>query len=53
MYSKNESLMTVESFSQARDDEISTRNSIIDDSDDEMVNADDNNNCGRWVVSSG
>jgi hypothetical protein len=53
MYSTKKSLMTVEGFSQARDDEISTHNSIMDDGDDRMLNADDDNHCGRGVVSSG
>jgi hypothetical protein len=33
---------------------MSIRNSMIDDSDDNMMNADDDDNhYGRWVVSSG
>jgi hypothetical protein len=46
-------MMTIEGLSQASDDEISIRNSMIDDSDDKMMNADDDNHYGQWVVSSG
>jgi hypothetical protein len=53
MYSTKMSMMTIEGLSQASDDEISIRNSMIDDSDDKMMNADDDNHYGQWVVSSG